>query len=83
MAIMGRSMVETVSIILSAEEGKGEGRVVLAGQLGGVNRPFLPKKRHFRSRIDHYPRFFGHFLKFGTRLAEPEPSQNWLEAESG
>ena len=33
-AIMGRSMVETVSIILSAEEGKGEGRVVLAGQLG-------------------------------------------------
>ena len=30
MAIMGRSMVETVSIILSAEEGKGEGRVVLA-----------------------------------------------------
>ena len=30
MAIMGRSMVETVSIILSAEEGQGEGRVVLA-----------------------------------------------------
>ena len=29
-AIMGRSMVETVSIILSAEEGQGEGRVVLA-----------------------------------------------------
>ena len=32
-----------------------------AGHLLG-NRPFVPKKRHFWSRVDHYPRFFGHFL---------------------
>ena len=47
---------------------------------------FMPKKRAFWSRIDHYPRFFALFLTSARGWlghAWARPLQNWPEARSG